>query len=903
MTAVRAMILASTLLALPCLAWAQEADPEEPEAKFNALGLRMTAEVVFDGRIESTNWTCVRVEVENIGDPVDGLLQITPEVVDLTEEPRRYARRVDVGRKARKQVFLYFEATGYGAEWTVRLVDRAGRGSTVALASFRTLAKEPDDVVVAVVGDDPMGVNVIREAWTGAVPGHANVSTWERRRVLLSLVRPDALPDRWIGYNVVDVLLWNQPDPTGMEPAQLEALSHFVGMGGTLVVPVTDGWQVVRDSPLHELLGVDLVGAVEVEGIDPLLKALDLPAVVDAERTLVVADARARDDARLTVRAADGERVLWSVKDHGMGRVVFLATDPAMYPLKGEVDRTTFWRRMLWIPEPPGGQREQISREAYLAEELSGGYAEAPESAYDEGRFHLRAHAAHSECIHDADELGTVGSFAFTGSYYYGTSAVDSWFREVRTKLNEIPALKPLPLGWIALFAAIYLLCIGPLDYMFLRLIGRLEWTWITFPLLIAVFFVAAVVGTTMAKGRKAVMTRLEVVDVLPDGVWRGQSYVGVFASQRTKLTLSSQRAHSVISPTRYVPVVTGWGDDEALNEGYMKNPAVQVGPGPGAMGYGADTWTMAYLQSAWVDDGAERGRFTLREDGEELVSVVNSSDVDLYSAVLLYGRQPRTTPRESWDNFTYDSYGNQTPLHPYTGGWGIHPLGALARGAAVQVNLAEIESSSTTVWPTPPPEAMVRPHDQEDWNHFREMPEFWGERGHLDLVREMMHGHLLLVGWSSTPVEGFDLEGLDPVSEPRTMVRAVLGDDPRLEDLRERERQVKIMDTTALSEPMVLGGLEKAQVSSVVEGWLPSIRYCYEQALTSEGPHLAGQVDVKFVIDANGYVTSSDVIRSTLDSDWVEDCVTSTFHSMVFPAPAGGGITLVTYPFVFTPG
>jgi hypothetical protein len=906
-TAVRPLLLALLLAALPGAALAQDADEPgaaEGEPKFNLNGLRMTAEVVFDGRIESTNWTCVLVEVENIGDPVDGLLQITPEVVDLTEEPRRYARRVDVGRKARKRVFLYFEATGYGAEWTVNLVDRAGRGSTVAMARFRTLAKEPDDVVVAVVGDDPMGLNVIREAWSGAVPGHPQASSWERRRVLLSLVTPEDMPDRWIGYNVVDVLLWDQADPTGMEEDQLDALAHFVGMGGTLVMPVTDHWQVVRDSALNELLGVDLVGAVEVEQVDPLLRALDLPVVAEPTRSVVIAHARARDDAGLTVRAADGDRVLWSVKEYGLGRVVFLAADPAMYPLKGEVDRATFWRRLLWMPEPAGGQREQISREAYLAEELSGGGATVPDSAYREGPFHLRAQQPISDCIHDADELGTVGNFAFTGSYYYGTSAVDSWYREVRNKLNEIPALKPLPLGWIALFAAIYLLCIGPIDYLLLRVIGRLEWTWITFPILIAVFFVAAVVGTTAAKGRKAVMTRLEVVDVFePDGVWRGQSYVGVFASQRTSLTLSSERGHSVVSPTRYVPVMSWWGDDESLNEGYMKNPAVQVGPGPGAMAYGADTWTMAYLQSAWVDDGAERGHFSVRRDGDDLISVVNDSDVDLYSALLLYGREPRTElPLNPYGEFSDLFYGDAASTF-YTGGWGIHALGPLARGAAAQVNLAEIESTSTTVWPTPPPEAMVRPHDQEDWNHFREMPEFWGERGHVDLIRALMDGELVLVGYSSTPVEGFELEGLDPVSEPRTMVRVVLGDDPRLESLRARQRKAALVEETVLGSPILIGSLDRAQVDDVVGMHLPSIRACYERALTDEGPHLAGQVDIKFVIEYDGTVSSADAIRSTLASPTVESCVASRFYDMYFPPPTGGGIVLVTYPFVFEPG
>ena len=895
----RALVLAAALtLLLAPAAHAQDPD-EAGEDKYNPFGLYMAAEVVFDGRIQSNQWACVQVEVENIGDPVDGQLEIYTTGVDLSVEPKRYARLLDVGRKARKRVFLYFEAEGYDSEWTVQLVDRRGKGAVVAATVFRTTSKEPDDLVVGFVGDDPQGMTVVRETWSGAVPGHDRVSQWERRRVLLSLVSPTDMPDRWIGYNVVDILIWRQPDPTGMDPAQLEALAHFVGMGGTLVVPVTDHWQPVRDSALERLLPVDLLGSAQLSSGDALLRALDLESVPMAEdESILVADARAREGA--TIRAADGEQVLWAHWPYGLGQVVFLGMDPALHPIKGEVDRATFWRRLLWLPQPEGGQRDHITREAYLHDQLSEVGYQVPVDAYTGREYALAADQPISECVHDADEMGTANSFAFSSGYYYGTSAVDSWFREVRRKLNEIPALKPLPLGWLALFAVVYLLCIGPIDYVILRVIGRQEWTWLTFPLLIAVFFTAAVIGTTMAKGRNAVMTRLEVVDVIePDGLWRGQSFVGVFSSQRTDLVLRSVQPHSVIAPTRYVPQ-TSWYVTDELDEGYMKRPAVQVGPGAGAMAYGADTWTMAYLNSAWVDHRAERGHFTLREDGEGLVSIVNGTDINLYSAMLVHGRTPRDARSYYNDLYVYAQYGTS----PYDGGWQAYPLGQLLAGGSVQVDWKQAAGDTSLTWPTPPPQAMVRSHDQEDWNHFREMPEFWGERGHIDLVRAMMNGQLVLVGFSSTPVEEFELDGLEPVSEPRTMVRVLLGDDPRLDDLRAVAHQYDPAEPSQFEQedqaPIISGTLSQDHIQTVVRTRTPQIRDCYERAMTRHGPGYSGDLSVKFEIDASGYVWSVYVASSTLD-DWdLEQCVVNEFWGMTFPAPPGGGSVSVTYPFVF---
>ena len=916
------LALLFALAALPC-AHAQgdggEGTGDSSVEGFNDLGIRMRAEVVFDGRIQSNRWSCAMVTVENVGEPIDGLLMIQGGVTDDGGESARYTRAIDVGRKARKRVFLYFETEGWGAEWTVQLLGSGGRGGLLAVAPVRTTTVEAEDVVIAVVGEDPMGLNVVREAWPGAVPGHPEVSQWERRRVHLSLATVESLPDRWLGYNVVDALVWIQPDPTGMSDDQLAAIAHFVGNGGTLVLAVTDGWQLVRDSaPLADLLPVTLQGAVESEGVPGLLYALDVDGAALAEgETILTADARVRgDDAE--VRAVDGDRVLWAVREYGLGRVVFLGVDPTMRPIKGS-QRDLFWRHVLWLPEPEGGQRDNLSREDLLRDQLGEAYVPNNAVYWHEGEFTLAAERPISECVHDADEMGTA-NLGWSSTYYYGASASDTWVQEVRRKLGDIPALQPLPMGWILLFAAVYLLCIGPLDYFFLRLIGRQEWTWVTFPLLIAVFFVAAVVGTTAAKGRKAIMTRIEVVDVIePEGFWRGQSHVGVFSSQRTDLTLRSVQTHSAVEPMRYVPTTYWWGADQ-LDEGFMKRQAVQVGVGGGALGYRAETWTMAYLESAWVDAEGGHGHFRLRHDGDGRVSVINDSDVGLYSAVLLFAEsgtravgtsETRTTdPADlagllaATDQWNWEE---ETPAPTITWGQGAyrtHHLGPLLAGASVQVDLDQLATDVQTVYPEPPERALARPHDREDWDHFKEMPEFWDRRGHLDLTRALMAGQLVLLGFTSTPVEAFELEGLDPVSEPRTIVRAVLGDDPRAARDAPNRPKIRTADPTesGANDPVVLGSLASELIRARVGSHMLELNDCYQSALMIEGSELRGSLTARFVIDADGYIMSSEIEDSTTGSYHLDSCIQSSIWGWTFPAPPGGGIVVVKYPFTFEP-
>ena len=62
----------------------------------------------------------------------------------------------------------------------------------------------------------------------------------------------------------------------------------------------------------------------------------------------------------------------------------------------------------------------------------------------------------------------------------------------------------------------------------------------------------------------------------------------------------------------------------------------------------------------------------------------------------------------------------------------------------------------------------------------------------------------------------------------------------------------------------------------------------------------LAGNVTVKFIISSTGQVQMAAVSHSTAGDPELEQCVSTAVRSMSFPAPEGGGIVIVTYPFEF---
>jgi TonB family protein len=101
-------------------------------------------------------------------------------------------------------------------------------------------------------------------------------------------------------------------------------------------------------------------------------------------------------------------------------------------------------------------------------------------------------------------------------------------------------------------------------------------------------------------------------------------------------------------------------------------------------------------------------------------------------------------------------------------------------------------------------------------------------------------------------------------------------------------------------SEPTVMGSLDKELIRQVIHRNRNQIRYCYESQLT-RFPKLHGKVAVKFVISAQGSVASSNVAQSDVGNAELETCVAGRVRTWMFPKPKGGGIVIVTYPFVFT--
>lgn len=107
--------------------------------------------------------------------------------------------------------------------------------------------------------------------------------------------------------------------------------------------------------------------------------------------------------------------------------------------------------------------------------------------------------------------------------------------------------------------------------------------------------------------------------------------------------------------------------------------------------------------------------------------------------------------------------------------------------------------------------------------------------------------------------------------------------------------------DTTRFvpGKTTILGGLSQEVVGRIIRRHWNEIKYCYEKELAKD-PNLYGKVAIYFEIGPVGDVATATIKETTMGNSEAENCMLAQVKRWKFPAPQGGGIVQVTYPFIF---
>ena len=485
-------LLAALLFSCLLLPGAARAELDKRPPEF--IGMR----VGFAGRYKAGLWTPVELRLRGGTETLSGRVRVWTADSDgvpcstTTPEP---TTRILPGQETLVRLCVRF---GH-VESSLRAEFQVGE-RTVAEKTFATgepQAPRPQaggaadagyfreavasQALIVQVGPEPLG---LEEAVALTQAGG------EPRAAVARLDDAGSLPAQWQGYEGVDaVVLATAPSETfhkiPVGDARIEALDRWVRMGGTLVLCAgAQAGAILREgAPLARFAPGPFQGVMSL----PQTGALEAFARSQNPIPRSGPERGAIHVARLTgvrgkIEAAEADLPLVVRTPRGFGQVVFFAADLDRPPLSRWSDRKLLLARLLDLPAAETPTEDRPVRMHY-------GYA---------------------------DIAG-----------------------QLRSALDRYAGVRLVPFSAVALLAVLYILCIGPGDYFFLRkFLPRMEWTWLTFPAIVLGLCGGAYVMAHRLKGDQLRVCQADLVDVDASGSVRGTSWMHVFSPRMETFNL-----------------------------------------------------------------------------------------------------------------------------------------------------------------------------------------------------------------------------------------------------------------------------------------------------------------------------------------------------------------------------
>lgn len=582
----------------PHLAAAQAPTPTLP-ANFTIDAITMEAYAAYDGAFKYGEWAPVWIEVSNSGP--DLTAEVRVQVSGAS--PMIFSAPLELPSGARKRLPLFVLPNNFSRSLAIELV---ADGRQLGVQRVSLSPNPPINFLVGLVVPERGALAQIDDI---DIPG-------TRRTVVLADVSLADLPERFEGLRSFDLIVINDVDTSTLTPGQVTALEGWVRQGGRLVIGGGNGALRTASGLGATLLPLQNIRTSLVDALPGLQAFVEQPAPPRGEDEaadqpqprpilvpgpFIVAAGDAAGDVAPRILAEQDALPLASEWPIDKGLVDFVALDLAGSPFDAWNGVAAFWNRLA-----------------------------ADSAAYPEFA---------------APDMSARQQFASSLTY----------------PLSNLPMLDLPSVKGLAALLGIYILLVGPVNYLVLRRRNRFHLAWITIPAITLVFSLASFSIGYVLHGSDIFVNKIAVLQVGPDGRARVDSFIGLFSPAQSAYEVQI-RDGGLISPLN--PYSDPWSSTVQPGQSSRGVTLVQGNPAF-VRGLSVEQWSMQSFMSEGQLMDFGRLESDLRLEGESVVGHVrNTSAYDLADVIVIIGTQ-------------------------------FARLGDLAAGAAADVNLSLVRESS----------------------------------------------------------------------------------------------------------------------------------------------------------------------------------------------------------------
>ncbi|TWU24639.1 hypothetical protein [Bythopirellula polymerisocia] len=563
-------------------------------------------EIGFDGAYKLGCWTPVQVILEGGSIPLTGVVQVTvPDgdgVPTTVISPFNRPVGIEPGRTTTVNLFIRVGQSAAPLEAKFITADRKNSVS-------RTFFAGPESGDGVIAGGLPATNRLIVALGPALGLGDllANESVDELSRThLVQLQSTAELPTEWQGYEGVETLILTTSQPEVYRPliqnaARVEALRKWVELGGKLVVFCGSQAEELMgaNGALTELVPGKFTEIVDIQQSQPLETFSGSEQAITSDRRVnfqvpVFTGIRGRSEAVARRGTLEVPLVIRSYL--GFGELTFVGLDFDKPPLRAWPGRVGFLQRALELGDSRTSQQ-----------------------------------GSNETIVQTGEDIVT----------------------QVRNVLDQsFVGVTVVPFALVAFLVVGYILLIGPGDfYLVNKILKRPEFTWISFPLMVAGVSAGAYWYANWQKGDQLRVNQVVFVDFdATTNTVRGTAWTHFFTPQVAKFNLSFRPPLPDSTAVQGLPLVA-WlgqpgyalggmqsssGQTSLFDRGYEFSPALDA-----MNDVPVQLWSTKTIIARWVSKTPVPLGLSLSRTDDQLLagSIANQSDMALADCVLLYGQ------------------------------------------------------------------------------------------------------------------------------------------------------------------------------------------------------------------------------------------------------------------------
>ncbi len=498
------------------------------------------------------------------------------------------------------------------AAWTEKcdLVIRDERGRrqwqhTINMLDFSITNRllrmvQEEDLLIGLVGQGQFGLlRLARETACASYRGPG--------KVCLGAKVPRAVPWDWTGFVSLDLLVLYDPDWALLRHQQMQAIREWVSNGGTLLL-VLGQRPLPQDNPLCDVLPFQIGEPREVEIPSAALEQWGLDS--SRVQTVTAWPLTAKPEALLLEEVeTSGAGCLYGLGVVGFGRVAVLSFNPVQLAPEQSGRTAAFWTRHIAACI---GDRSDSSENR----------APFPAPITDISAGHGRTIVLAEEESQGGDDV--PGQRRPTDDRFR-ISLAQNAANQVMEHLYQLRQMRPLSIWWVILTLSALAILLGPVDYLVLKRLDKLPYTWLTSIGWIVVFTAGAYYGVQWLRGGAMELRVVSVLDGVADSncIW-ATSYAGLFAPRSDDYQLEGLMTNqwwSGLAPSREEI----WRHQQ--ESGMRQIHCVQADGGNLPVSLPINIWTVQSLLMEWALEEMPFSATIDRRDDEVIVEIDNRSD------------------------------------------------------------------------------------------------------------------------------------------------------------------------------------------------------------------------------------------------------------------------------------